>query len=300
MKYACVIVTYNRKEKLDEAIQSILRQKETVTKIIIVDNASTDGTKLLMEKYQGSSVIVYHRLITNKGGAMGFYTGINDALKYDVDWISLSDDDAMYSADFFSKIAAGISRNPGVQCLTGTVKSRDGSIQCSHRKSIKNMRTLEEKNIPMTAYRSDFFLDTFTFVGAVIKKTLISTIGLPEKDFFIWKDDDEYSLRVRRHTQIKNISDAVVVHLNSNKERGFSPDWKEYYGIRNRLIIENKYADVSVQLVFKNIKFILKRFGAILLKPTHYPYIYYLTRQLVDGYIDGLKGKQGINERYRP
>lgn len=300
MKYASVIVTFNRKLKLEKAIQSILIQSNPVSRIIIIDNASTDGTQEMMRKYNDNSLIDYRRLDSNMGGAMGFFEGIRAALKMNVDWISLSDDDAIYKSDFFENIARASEADVNIKCFTGTVMSKDGSIQLSHRRLMKHRASLQEIEAPVSMYSDDFYVDGFTFVGVVLKKTLISKIGLPEKDFFIWRDDDEYSLRVRKYTKIKNISNAQIVHLNNSNKGKFSPDWKEYYGIRNRLIIERKYSKHSVQLFVKNIIFIFKRVLAIFVKPSHFKYARYLLRQLIDGYVDGMHNVHGINKRYLP
>lgn len=300
MKYASVIVTFNRKHLLEKAIESLLTQACPAYKIIIVDNASTDGTREVMSKYRTNNAVCYHRLDSNMGGAMGFYVGLQIALKMDIDWISLSDDDAVYKPDFFEKVSKEIDLYPDIRCFTGTVKSKDGTLQLMHRRLMKNEKSLQEIKVPSSMYENDFFLDGFTFVGVILSKSLVSSIGLPEKDFFIWKDDDEYSLRVRKQTCIRNVSEAEIVHLNNNNKKKFSPDWKEYYGIRNRLIIEKKYTKLNLRLCFKNISFIMKRVLAIVVKPSHHKYAKYLIHQLVDGYVDGIRGVRGINKHYLP
>ena len=45
MNYQSVIVTYNRKDKLIEAVDSILNQELKPVRLIIIDNHSTDGTR---------------------------------------------------------------------------------------------------------------------------------------------------------------------------------------------------------------------------------------------------------------
>ena len=43
-RVAAVVVTYNRKELLAQCIEALLGQQNAVCDILIVDNASTDGT----------------------------------------------------------------------------------------------------------------------------------------------------------------------------------------------------------------------------------------------------------------
>lgn len=49
-------------------------------------------------------------------------------------------------------------------------------------------------------------------MGCIISRDILEKIGLPEKDYFIYYDDTEYSLRVRKYTDIINVSGAVIIH----------------------------------------------------------------------------------------
>ena len=68
--YAAVIVTYNRKDKLKKAIECLKKQIFKPEKIIIIDNASTDGTQVVLEDYKDDDLIKYVRLEDNLGGAV--------------------------------------------------------------------------------------------------------------------------------------------------------------------------------------------------------------------------------------
>ena len=115
MKYASVIVTFNRKEMLVKSLERFLNQDSKPQRIIVVDNASTDGTdQLMQEKYGDNSVIKYVRLAKNVGGAGGFNHGLREAVKEDVDWISIADDDALFNQDFFTKIEKATKEYPDV------------------------------------------------------------------------------------------------------------------------------------------------------------------------------------------
>lgn len=62
MKYTVVIVTYNRLELLKECIEAINNQKKQFDSVVIVDNASTDGTKDYLQGYE-KNIILYMRKI---------------------------------------------------------------------------------------------------------------------------------------------------------------------------------------------------------------------------------------------
>lgn len=77
-KVIAVIVTYNRIKLLKECLNAVLSQTYKVHKIVLIDNASTDGTADLFIKggEYDKDVIDYRRMETNLGGAGGFYEGI--------------------------------------------------------------------------------------------------------------------------------------------------------------------------------------------------------------------------------
>ncbi|WP_163601117.1 glycosyltransferase [Fructilactobacillus sanfranciscensis] len=137
MSYASVIVTFNRKDLLKKAINSVLTQTYAPTYVIVVDNHSTDGTDELMTTFASRKEIVYVRTSENVGGSMGFYLG--------TDWVSLSDDDAIFETHYFEKLLVASKQKPEVKCFTGTVKSPNETIQDVHRRKLLNTATLREK-----------------------------------------------------------------------------------------------------------------------------------------------------------
>ena len=80
-KIIAVIVSYNRKKLLKEALEHLLHQQNVKFDILIIDNASTDGTKEYIVDYLQKDNILYHNTGANLGGAGGFSLGVKWALK---------------------------------------------------------------------------------------------------------------------------------------------------------------------------------------------------------------------------
>ncbi len=95
MKICTVVVTFNRYELLKECLDALLSQT-LKTHILVVDNASTDGTdiKIVEDSYLKNENIIYKRLTQNSGGAGGFHIGVKYALDNQYDYVWLMDDDA--------------------------------------------------------------------------------------------------------------------------------------------------------------------------------------------------------------
>ena len=97
-----VVVTYNRKELLKECIEELTKNKEI--DVMIIDNASTDGTADMIKEYT-SNKLFYVNTGKNLGGAGGFNFGIKEALKQDnYDYIWIMDDDTIVHEDSLEKL----------------------------------------------------------------------------------------------------------------------------------------------------------------------------------------------------
>lgn len=90
-----VVVTHNRLAHLQRCVRALLSNpEELLAKVVVVDNASKDGTAEWLSGHEGSR-LCWESSEENLGGAGGFARGIAHALEaFDPDWILLLDDDA--------------------------------------------------------------------------------------------------------------------------------------------------------------------------------------------------------------
>ena len=116
----CVlIVTYNRKELLNNLLIKLLEQSYQIAGIVIVDNNSKDGTSdLLLDKKIVSSVsidntvrnewngisVFYHKNSVNTGGAGGFAQAFSIAKDLPYDCIWAMDDDVSPDKECLEKM----------------------------------------------------------------------------------------------------------------------------------------------------------------------------------------------------
>lgn len=231
LKLGVVIVTYNRLDLLKECLRACANQTAPFSKIIVVNNASTDGTTELI---RANTQVATIALKENIGGSGGFYEGLKLASEEtDLDYILLIDDDAILDSRYNEYILQYITKY-NLAAASGTVIT-DGQIQTNHRCFIDSK--YKGTDSQLNDYKKEFFdYDIATFCGLYISKQLIKEIGLPRADFFIWFDDIEYSLRINHHTKIRNINKAILTHKTSLQQRE-TCHWKTYYGVRNNYIM---------------------------------------------------------------
>ena len=293
-KLGVVIVTYNRQHLLKEAINACKNQTYPFEKIVIVNNASTDGTKSILAHQKGIETITLDK---NIGGAGGFYEGINYLLKRDcVDYILLIDDDAIINKSYNSSIIPYMEKNDeGIMAFSGSV-IQFKNVQYDHRRFVKD--GFNQSNSTPDQYTRKFFdYDLGTFCGLYISANAIKQIGLPKKEYFIWFDDTEYSLRLLPFSKIRNVTAAKLKHKVNSKVRDQGYSWKSYYGIRNQFaIIKEYYPEVLWKYVTQS-KIRMREAQAIgYIK--HSEYYKNVATIYKDAIRDGVNSKMGINTKY--
>lgn len=210
-KVAAVVVTYNRKVLLKECIEALINQKYKNCDVLIIDNASTDGTRDYIDKLVDNIKVRYINTGSNLGGAGGFNYGIKEAYRLGYDYIWVMDDDCIAHDDSLQELInadAKLEGNYGF--LASKVLWTDDSI-CTMNIPRKTLtKTLNNfDNIEKIAMSS--------FVSFFTKREIIKEFGLPIKEFFIWTDDWEYTRRISRKYDCYFIPSSIVTHKsNSN------------------------------------------------------------------------------------
>lgn len=303
MNCAVVVVTFNRLELLKECLEKLRRQTYPFSHVIVVDNHSTDGTREYLKQLTmpGFSCCFQKK---NYGGAGGFYYGLKKAVRMQTDWVLLIDDDAMLRKDYLEKLVHYIERYPQAAAVSGTVMCH-GKIDIMHRRNLTHPLLFLEQAVPREQYGKEAFsYELSTFCGLMVKKSVIERIGLPRKDFFLWYDDTEYSLRLRACGGIQNVNAAKLDHKTKEAPGGNFVErigWKSYYGYRNRYVTAKEHGSRGT-LIMVYLEF----YVFLLLVLCHearkgsWKGAKKKARILLDAMQDGIRGRLNKNESYQP
>ena len=243
---AAVIVTFNRLEKLKNVLKSLEAQTKLPDQIIIVDNASTDGTDVFLEQYKqdfalDKVLLDIIRLPHNVGGAGGFSAGMRRGYELGADFVWIFDDDGYPQPDALSKLVDGYGvavaeLGPNVPFACSMVKYIDGTI-CEMNNPVP---TWDWGRLQALGYNNLVMVSSASFVSVLIPRWVMESFGLPYKEYFIWFDDAEYTMRISKVCPGVEVLDSVVMHdMGVNKGVNFSMidehnAWKFAYGVRNQ------------------------------------------------------------------
>lgn len=244
MKICAVVVTYNRKELLEKQIIEILHNQELkIDAYYVIDNCSTDGTRSLVKEYEGT-VIKYCKTKSNCGGAGGFSYGLQRAFEDKYDWYILMDDDGRpMDKNCFENMKKHIVKkgydSQKMYLLNSLVLSDNDTLSFG----LGHIERITELNSVVTENEVVGMINPFN--GTWISSGLVEKIGVPNGDFFIKGDENDYLRRAQSAGAfVATIVDSMYFHpkLGGYKKKKvfgkemyvyIEPAWKEYYSVRN-------------------------------------------------------------------
>jgi teichuronic acid biosynthesis glycosyltransferase TuaG len=111
--FSIVIPVFNGAAFISRAVESCLQQTTTPTEIIIVDDASTDETKAVVQNIR-SELVIYKKNETNRGPAFCRNTGINLATG---NWILFLDADDIFHKRKIEIIEYYLLQDPAIKAI---------------------------------------------------------------------------------------------------------------------------------------------------------------------------------------
>lgn len=266
---AAVVVTFNRLDKLRTGIAAIRASEVRPQTIVIVDNASTDGTGEYVASIAADEDIDLLSLSENTGGAGGFSAGMKRAYQLGADFTWIMDDDCYPEPHALGRLLEGhaaVERHAEdrVPFACSMVKFPDGNL-C-------------EMNEAVTTWDWPRFLvhgiqavqvTECTFVSVLLPRWTVEEFGLPLAEYFIWFDDKEYTKRLTGHTRpgIQVLDSHVVHDMPDNKGVNYGQIndqniWKFKLGVRNQSSYRWHFqGKLSWVTYVRNVTFKMRRGG---------------------------------------
>ncbi len=235
-RVVAVVVTWNRRDLLLESLAGLDTQTLPLTKVVVVDNASTDGTGEMLDADVHAAREVVH-LTRNVGGAGGFAAGIERALTHQPDLVWLLDDDTVPTPTAAERLVEAWlayegERRPALMASRVVwTDGRDHPMNTPRTKPGASSGELAAAAaVGCTPVRSA------SFVSVMCDADVVRARGMPVADYFLWNDDFEYSTRLIRDGVGLHCADSVVVHkTNTFGSTDVDPGPRFFYEVRNKV-----------------------------------------------------------------
>ena len=224
IEVCAIIVTYNRVEKLNKCIRSIINQSEECD-IIIVNNACGTVIQKNVILSDFFNNIFFINMNNNTGTAGGFGVGIKRAIELGYKYVWLMDDDVYPSRTALSELMKYAKRyGDRCGCLSSVAYYTDGSLSKSNIQK-KGLFSFVKKD----EYRNDSIqVKMVSYASMLIPVSVVFDVGLPISEYIIFTDDYEYSYRISKKYQVYVVTSSYVYHdRNENKKTNIVADTTE-------------------------------------------------------------------------
>ncbi len=200
------IVTYNSGRFIRRCLESVLAQKYALKEVVVIDNASTDGTIDILDQFSDRCRIVYNDENIGFAAAQNQAIGLSEG-----DWILTLNPDVLLLPNFIQSLVDAGNRDPRVGTVCGKLLSMRASFELPERPIIDStgiyftptMRHLDRGSLEED--NGDFLNFEYVFgataAAALYRREMIDDIAFEgeffDHDFFVYREDADVAWRAQ-------------------------------------------------------------------------------------------------------
>jgi GT2 family glycosyltransferase len=254
-----VIVNFNGKHFLHDCISALLCQDYTPFEIIMVDNASDDGSvDYVQQNFPDVKIFIK---ATNLGFAGGTNAGIREAKGMYL--LTLNNDTVVFPG-FIRELAQPMLSDPTVGMCASKMILPDGRINttgiCISRSGAAWDRGMHETDHGQYEFGGEVFGPCAG--AALYRRAMLDETGLFDEDFFLFMEDVDLAFRARlAGWKCIYVPAARVIHMHGGSAQTGS-DLAVYYGNRN--IIWNVFKNYPWKLLLVSLPFVICRNAGVI------------------------------------
>jgi len=246
------LVTYNSGRFIRRCLESVLEQRYPDLEIIVVDNASTDGTTDILERFENSCTIVYNEENIGFAAAQNQAIGISSG-----EWVLTLNPDVMLLPNFVEILMQSADADAAVGTLCGKLLMMDASFE------IPDQRVVDSTGMYFTPMQRHFdrgcletdnghylkpeYVFGATAAAACYRREMIEDISISNEffdpDFFTYREDADVAWRAQllgwKCIYLPNACGYHVRKLRPGMRRQLPPEIN-MHSVKNRFLMRVK------------------------------------------------------------
>jgi len=200
------LVTWNSGQFIKRCLESVLAQKYEFKEIIVVDNASTDGTIDILEQFEDRIQIIYN------DDNLGFAVAQNQAIRHSAgEWVLTLNPDVLLLPGFIQSLVDAGNLEPGIGSVCGKLLTIKSSFDLPDQPLVDStgiyftpmLRHLDRgsQEVDNGHYLRNEYVFGATAAAALYRREMIDDISITgdffDPDFFVYREDADVAWRAQ-------------------------------------------------------------------------------------------------------
>jgi GT2 family glycosyltransferase len=205
-RVSVTIVTYNSGRFIKRCLESVLAQRYPSLEIIVIDNASSDGTTDILEQFENRCRIVYNQENIGFAGAQNQAIGLSEG-----DWVLTLNPDVLLHTDFVRELVAAGNIDPQIGTVCGKLLTLKSTFEIPDVQRVDStgiffnpmLRHLDRgsQEIDNGHYLKFEYVFGATAAAALYRRKMIDDISIDgeffDSDFFVYREDADVAWRAQ-------------------------------------------------------------------------------------------------------
>lgn len=241
-----IILSWNGRKDTLECLSSLRRISYPHARLLLVDNASTDGTvEAVRQQFPSVEIIVNE---TNLRFAGGNNVGIKYALANNAHYVLLLNNDTVVEPEFLTHLVHHAERDPKIGMVGPKIYFYDeperiwsagGTIEW-WKGSVSHIGIREED---LGQYDTVREVDYLTACCVLVKREVVERVGMLDERYYIYGEDADWCVRaVRAGYTLLYVPSAVIRHKLSVSSGGHFSWFKNWNKLKSQLRLMVRYA----------------------------------------------------------
>jgi GT2 family glycosyltransferase len=248
-KVAVVVLNYNGKELAERCLRSVVDSPYPSKDVILVDNASTDGSAEYLRALFPSALVL--ECVNNLGIAGGRNRGLREAVRRGNDYVLSLDNDACIDSHLIEELVAVAESDPRIGVVGPKTYNDDdsGKIQCAGGRITYTQNVCSERGSgeeDRGQYEKVEDVDYIPGFGFMARREVFERLNFLDESLSGWgHDDTDFCIRARRlGYRVVYVPRAVMRHRGSATIGIYTPE-KKYLEAVNSIYLVRKHGKIK-------------------------------------------------------
>ena len=264
MRLGIVVLNWNGKDVTPRCLDSIYRSTYLPDTVVVVDNASSDGSKDVIRKRFPQVVLIEND--SNLGFAEGCNIGIRHLLERGFDLVLILNNDAEVDSECLHELGQAAESYPAA-AYAATIYEHGNRGKIWYGGGTISRLTLEARHETRLADGSGLPRPTEFITGCCLlfRSEALKQIGLLDSSFFAYYEDVDWCLRAKAAgSLLLYVPRASVYHevshsfrrVGSNEDGSSRFSWAQnrpvvlHLAYRNRILLARKHSKGIIHFLF--------------------------------------------------